>query len=112
MPQPPDGVVTTLVPQPRKRKRKIKRKKGSVIFKLLDRGHGAWGRDGEMGRWGDGETRKCGECGGKDFFPILPHLPHLLLAQCPMPNAQCPMPNAQKIASNTRPVLKLAFRHT
>jgi len=42
----------------------------------------------EMGRWGDGEIEKCGECGEKDFFPILPHLPplpHFLLALFPIP---------------------------
>ncbi|PHK14990.1 hypothetical protein VF11_29395, partial [Nostoc linckia z14] len=57
-------------------------------------GDGKMGRweDGEMGRWGDGECGECGECGGKDFFTILPHLPHFLLAQCPMPNAPCPIP--------------------
>ncbi|MFN6565149.1 MAG: GAF domain-containing protein [Nostoc sp. ChiSLP01] len=37
-----------------------------------------WG-DGEIGGWEDEEIEKCG---GKDFFPILPHSP---LAQCPIP---------------------------
>jgi len=38
------------------------------------------------------ETRGDGEIGGKDFFPILPHLPQPLFAQCPMPYACLPNP--------------------
>ncbi|MBL1200701.1 MAG: hypothetical protein FWK04_16805 [Nostoc sp. GBBB01] len=46
-------------------------------------GMGRWG-DGEVGRWEDGGV--WGER-GKDFFTILPHLPHLVLAPCPMPHS-------------------------
>ncbi|MBD2613238.1 hypothetical protein H6G94_18510 [Nostoc punctiforme FACHB-252] len=63
-----------------------------------------------MGRWGDKEVWGVWGVWGERFLPHPPTPP--TPPACPMPNAQCPMPIAQKIASNTRPVLKLAFRHT
>ncbi|AUT02355.1 hypothetical protein CLI64_19260 [Nostoc sp. CENA543] len=36
---------------------------------------------------GTGKMGECGECGGKDFFPILPPLPHFLLALFPIPHS-------------------------